>query len=193
MRPVINGSTPDEEEPQFGSMQGTVTYEDGSIPQPMNGNPPAVFLDGRDAENIGEIDPETGEFEIASLLAGEYDVEIGWLDGEGEMDDAELSIVTGEGAFEEVEVVVERDATLNLELTVKPVVDDDAEGEENGEQGRRPDHEDGDDEEAGDEPGDDDEENGDESGDEDGEETGDDSGDEDGENGDEGTEEGSEG
>jgi hypothetical protein len=119
MRPVIHGSRFGADLPEFGGIEGTVAYEDGSIPQALDGNPPAVFLDGDDAENIAEIDTETGAFAIPSLRAGEYELEVGWLDEEGEMADGELLIVTDQGAVEEIEVIVEADATLILDLTVR--------------------------------------------------------------------------
>lgn len=127
MRPVINGSTRGPAEPAFGAFEGTVAFEDGTIPQPVNGYPPAVFLDGDDAHGIGEIDPETGAFEIPSVLAGDYELEVGRLGDEGEMVDGELSIVIDEGALEDLEILVEPGATLAVDITVRVDAGEEAE------------------------------------------------------------------
>ncbi len=124
MRPVINGSTPDRDEPEFGSIDGTVLYEDGSVPQPLDGRPPAVFVHGEHALNLGEIDTESGDFDIPSLLAGEYELEVGWLGDQGRRHDGELLIVTDDEASEEIEVRVEADTPLTLDLTVREAADD---------------------------------------------------------------------
>lgn len=128
MRPVIHGSAPVVEEPLFGSIEGTVAYEDGAIPQFRDGNPPVVFVEGEEAETFGEIDTEAGTFEIPSLLAGEYELKIGWLDDEGEIVDGDTLIVTEEGAFDEIGVTVEADTTLQLDLTVRAGSEEGADG-----------------------------------------------------------------
>ncbi|MFW5866806.1 MAG: DUF4382 domain-containing protein [Armatimonadota bacterium] len=119
MRPVIQGSRFGPELPAFGAIEGTVAYEDGTVPQSLDGNPPAVFLEGDDAETIAEIDPDTGAFAVPSLPAGEWELEVGWLDAEGEMADGELLVVTDAGAVEEIEVIVEAEATRIVDLTVR--------------------------------------------------------------------------
>lgn len=129
MRPVIHGSAPVVDEgPLFGSIEGTVAYEDGAIPQPKDGNPPVVFVEGEEAESFAEIDPETGAFEIPSLLAGEYELKIGWLDDEGEIVDGDTLIVTEDGVLEEIGVTVEADTTLQLDLTVQVETEEGADG-----------------------------------------------------------------
>ncbi|MFO8079833.1 MAG: DUF4382 domain-containing protein [Armatimonadota bacterium] len=132
MRPVIHGSRFGADLPEFGGIEGTVAYEDGSIPQGLEGNPPAVFLDGDDAEMIAEIDTETGAFAVPSLRAGEYELEVGWLDEEGEMADGELLIVVDENAYEEIDVVVEADATLIVDLVVQAGEADDDDDDNGG-------------------------------------------------------------
>jgi len=121
MRPVIQGVTLEEASPDFGAIEGTVAYEDGTIPQAVNGSPPAVFVAGDQAESIGEIDPETGAFEIPSLLLGEYKLEVGWLGDEGGMaDGGALLILTDSSAVGQIDVTVQADTTVNVDLTVRP-------------------------------------------------------------------------
>ncbi|MFP4250638.1 MAG: DUF4382 domain-containing protein [Armatimonadota bacterium] len=131
MRPVIHGSSFGADLPEFGGIEGTVAYEDGSIPQALDGNPPAVFLDGNDAESMAEIDPETGAFAIPSLPAGECELEVGWLNEEGEMADAELLIIVDANAREEIDVIVEADDTRIVDLTVREGEADDDDDDEN--------------------------------------------------------------
>lgn len=137
MRPVIHGSALSGARPAFGSIKGTVSFEDETIPQPLNGCPPAVFVEGEDAENIGEIDPETGEFEIPSLLPGDYELKVGWLNDEGEMEDGVLLIVTDTDAVEGIQVSVEPDATLVADITVRAPAGEEA-GTDLGDEGELP-------------------------------------------------------
>jgi len=119
MRPVIHGSTPEVAEPVFGAIEGTVIFADESIPQPSGDFPPAVFAVGDEALAIAEIDPETGAFSIPSLLPGDYELKVGWLNDEGGMADGGLAIVDGENLVGEVLVSVIADDTANVSLIVQ--------------------------------------------------------------------------
>lgn len=128
MRPVVIGSIHGSADFDFGSLSGRVQLEDGTIPQPLDSNPPAIFAVGDRATSIAEIDPETGEFELPSVLAGEYELRLGWLAADGDMAEGEVLIVIDDGTPQQINVTLEAGSTLSREITVRPGAPEDLPG-----------------------------------------------------------------
>ncbi len=120
MRPVINATVTGEEGPQLQRVRGTVRTRAG---QPVEGSadtPVAVILEGENGRQIAHIDGEDGSFEIPSVLPGEYQLQVGPVDQNGELTGAPFPILVGNGGqgAVSVEVTVTDGDPVSVDVTV---------------------------------------------------------------------------